>query len=127
MKGICSTQAMLAVCAVLLLAGCGGGKSIGDGEVAAADASTVDQSRAFDTGLPELPPVIGKDVIDVSTETVELSADDSYDTSDVCIHDREGIECAVSGKDSLATTDDATKMGRGRNRTTRCQFELCTR
>ena len=97
MKGRYSTEAVLVVCAVLLLAGCGSGKSIGDGEVAAADASTVDRSRSFDTGLPELPPVTGKDVIDVSTETLELTADDNIDTTDVCIPDCADKECGDDG------------------------------
>jgi formylglycine-generating enzyme required for sulfatase activity len=97
MKGRDSTQAVLAVCAVLLLAGCGGGKSIEDSEVTAVDVLIDDQSRSFDTGLPELPPVTGKDVIDVSTETVELRTDDTTDTTDVCIPDCADKECGDDG------------------------------
>ena len=82
MKGRHSTQISLIVCAVLLLAGCGGSKSAGGGEVAVGDASGNEQSRAFDAGLLDAREVVHKDALDNVQELVDLQHRKPTDVAD---------------------------------------------
>ena len=98
MRGRCGTQALLAACAVLLLASCGGDAKSGEtGEVAVMDVSGTDVTRAFDVGLPDTPPVTGEDASDDTPDEIDLLAHDMADAADVCIPDCEGMECGEDG------------------------------
>ena len=85
------------VCAVLLLAACGGGKTGGGDGVFAGDGSGSDLTRSLDAFWPDLALEMRKDGSADSTDTVELSAHDTVDAADVCIPDCQDRECGDDG------------------------------